>query len=224
MTNSADQTLVVLPGKPEETEIDLQRTAVIVTDMQNAFCSKKGMFDVAGMFEEEKVRRVVEANKKILDAARSTGVKVIYLRMGFRPDFSNAGGEESPNYWKEVGMVLMHENPEWRGKFVTVGTWDWEIIDDLKPQEGDIVINKHRYSGFVGTELDAVLHTLNIKHVLLTGIATNVCVESTLRDSFSREYFPILVMMPAEMPDRNLPRKQPSGMLQTFLGGLLRLG
>jgi len=136
---------------------------------------------------------VVEANKKILDAARSTGVKVIYLRMGFRPDFSNAGGEESPNYWKEVGMVLMHENPEWRGKFVTVGTWDWEIIDDLKPQEGDIVINKHRYSGFVGTELDAVLHTLNIKHVLLTGIATNVCVESTLRDAFSREYFPILV-------------------------------
>jgi|LSQX01.1.fsa_nt_gb ureidoacrylate peracid hydrolase len=193
MTNNGNQKLVTLPARPENIEIDLKRTAVAVVDMQNAFCSKKGMFDVAGMFDEEKVKHVIAANKTVIEAARSAGVKVIYIRMGFRPDFSNAGGVESPTYWKEVGMVLMRSNPEWMGKFVTVGTWDWQIVDDLAPQDGDIIINKHRYSGFVGTELNAVLHTLNIKHLVLTGIATNVCVEATLRDAFSHEYFPILI-------------------------------
>ncbi len=193
MKTNAEQKLIALPAKPENIEIDRRRTALAVVDMQNAFCSKKGMFDVAGMLEEEKVRRVVEANKTIIAAARSAGIKVIYIRMGFRPDYSNAGGVESPTYWKEVGMVLMRSNPEWMGKFVTVGTWDWQIIDDLEPQDGDIIINKHRYSSFVGTELNAVLHTLNIKHLVLSGIATNVCVEATLRDAFSHEYFPILV-------------------------------
>ena len=184
---------IKLFAEPEKLEIDPQRTAVIVVDMQNAFCSKKGMFDVAGMLEEEKVQNIIEANKTVIHAARNAGMKVIFLRMGYRTDYSNAGGIKSPNYWKEVGMVLMHSNPEWKGKFVTSGTWDWEIIDDLKPQEGDIIINKHRYSGFTNTELDTVLQTLDIKYLVFTGIATNVCVESTLRDAYFHEYFPILV-------------------------------
>lgn len=193
MTTDVHQTKVMLAAKPKDMEIVPQKTAVIVVDMQNAFCSEKGMFDVAGMLEKEKVQPVIEANKRVVEAARKAGVKVFYLRMGYRADFSDAGSTDSPNYWKEAGMVLMHTNPEWKGKFVTVGTWDWEIVDDLKPQEGDIVINKHRYSGFKNTELHTILQTLHIKYLALTGIATNVCVESTLRDAFFHEYFPILI-------------------------------
>lgn len=151
------------------------------------------MFDVAGMLEEAKVNSVINADKKVIDAARKAGMKVIYLRMGYKPDFSNAGSVDSPNYWKEIGMALMHQNPEWMGKFVTEGTWDWQIIDELKPQQGDIVINKHRYSGFYNTELDTVLKNYDIRNLVYLGIATNVCVESTLRDGFFLEYFPILV-------------------------------
>lgn len=193
MKTNTNQASVILSAKPESIMLTPQETAVIVVDMQNAFCSKKGMFDVAGILEEEKVQRVVEANKIVLEAARNAGMKIVYLRMGYRADFSNAGGVNSPNYWKEMGMVLMRSNPNWMGKFVTIGTWDWEIIDDLKPQTGDIVIDKHRYSGFSNTELDTVLQTFNTKYLLFTGLATNICVESTLRDAYSYEYFPILV-------------------------------
>jgi ureidoacrylate peracid hydrolase len=74
-----------------------------------------------------------------------------------------------------------------------MGTRDWEIIDELKPQPGDFIVDKHRYSGFVGTDLDTVLRTYNVKYLLFIGLATNVCVESTLRDAYFHEYFPVLI-------------------------------
>jgi len=129
----------------------------------------------------------------IIAACRRRGIKVIYLRMGYLPDLSNAGGPESPNYHKELGLVAMRRHPELKGKFLIAGTRDWEIIDELKPGPGDIVVDKHRYSGFTDTKLDTVLGTYNIKHLLFIGLATNVCVESTLRDAYFHEYFPVLV-------------------------------
>ena len=113
--------------------------------------------------------------------------------MAYRPDLSNAGGPDSPNYWKELALASMHRSPELKGKFLTIGSWDWQIVDELTPREGDITVDKNRYSGFSNTELEAVLRTNNIKHLIFIGIATNVCVESTLRDAFFHEYFPILV-------------------------------
>jgi ureidoacrylate peracid hydrolase len=184
---------LVVPAKPEPVRIDTGRTAIIVVDMQNAFCSKDGMFDVLWGLDEAKVGRVVKADKKVIEAARSAGIKIVYLRMAYRPDLANAGGPESPNYWKEPGMVAMRQHPEWRGKFITIGGWDWEIIDELKPEPADIVVDKNRYSGFANTELDAVLRTHNIKYLVFMGIATNVCVESTLRDAYFNDYFPIAV-------------------------------
>ena len=109
------------------------------------------------------------------------------------PNLADAGGKESANYWKESGMKLIRENPELKGKFLTKGTWDWEIVDELTPRPKDIIVNKSRYSGFVNTELDDVLKAHNIKYTIFTGLFTNICVESTLRDAFFHEYFPLLV-------------------------------
>jgi len=184
---------VVIPAEPEPISIDVQRTAVIIVDMQNAFCSKGGMVDVLGRLNEAKVGNVIESSKKVIDVARSAGIKIVYLRHAYRPDLSNAGGPESPNYWKERAVAVMHEQPELRGKFLTIGTWDWEIIDQLKPHPEDIAVDKNRFSGFQNTELNTILRTYNIKYLVFLGIATNVCVESTLRDAFFNEYFPILV-------------------------------
>jgi len=184
---------LVVPAEPEPVKIDTKRTAIIVVDMQNAFCTKEGMFDVLWGLDEVKVGRVIKASRKIIEAARSAGIKIVYLRMAYKPDLANAGGPESPNYWKEPGLVAMRQHPEWKGKFITIGTWDWEIVDELKPEPGDIVVDKNRYSGFSNTELNTVLHTHNIKYLVFLGIATNVCVESTLRDAYFNEYFPILV-------------------------------
>jgi len=173
-------------------KIDLSKTSVIVVDMQNAFASRGGMFDKLGVFSE-KNREIIGPIRKVLQVARPMGVRIIYLKMCFRSDLSNAGGPESPNYWKELGMIVMREKPEFKGKFITEGTWDVEIIDELKPQPGDIVVKKSRYSGFVNSELQAILQTYNIKYLIFVGLATNVCVESTIRDAFFHEYFPILV-------------------------------
>ena len=184
---------VVVTAEPEPIKLDIERTALIVVDMQNAFCRKGGMFDVLGSLDEAKVKRVIETDKKVIEVSRRKGIKVIYLRMTYRPDLSNAGGPQSPNYWKELGLVATRTQPEEKGRFLIIGTWDWEIVDELRPQSEDIVVDKNRYSGFANTELDVILRTKNIKYLVFLGITTNVCVESTLRDAYFHEYFPVLV-------------------------------
>lgn len=184
---------IVVPAKPEPIKLDMERTALIVVDMQNTFCKKGGIFDYLGALDETKVKHIIDTDKKVIEACRRKKIKVIYLRMGYRPDLSNAGGVESPNYYKEIGVVAMRVHPELSGKFLIIGTRDWEIIDELKPQQGDILVDKNRYSGFANTELDSILGTYKIKYLLFIGLATNVCVESTLRDAYFHEYFPVLV-------------------------------
>jgi ureidoacrylate peracid hydrolase len=184
---------VVVPAKPEPIKLDIDRTALVVVDMQNSFCKKGGLFDYMGKLDEKKVKQIINRDKKVIEACRSKGIRVVYLRMGYRPGLANAGGPESPNYYKELGLVAMRQHRELGGKFLVTGTRDWEIIDELEPRPGDIVVDKHRYSGFVNTDLDAILGTHNIKYLLFIGLATNVCVESTLRDAYFHEYFPVLI-------------------------------
>jgi ureidoacrylate peracid hydrolase len=89
------------------------------------------------------------------------------------------------------------------GTLLTEGTWDFAIVDALKPQDGDLVVVKSRYSGFANTTLDADLRARGIRYLFFTGIATNVCVETTLRHAFVLDYWPILIsdaVMPAGPP------------------------
>jgi ureidoacrylate peracid hydrolase len=183
--------VINLPANPESLKIDTDRTALIVVDMQNAFARKGGMLDLVARFDEEKANRTIAADKKVLDAFRRKGMKVVFLRMTYKEDLSDAGGPDSPHYYKQSGRIAMRENPD--VKFLIEGTWDWDIIDELKPQPGETIVNKPRYSGFVKTDLDDILKAADIKYLVFIGIATNVCVESTLRDAFFRDYFPILV-------------------------------
>jgi ureidoacrylate peracid hydrolase len=124
---------------------------------------------------------------------RAAGVKVVYLKMSYAKDHSDAGGPASPNWHKELGLILMKARPENWGRYVTEGTWDEEVIDEIAPEAGDIVVRKQRYSGFAGTNLDLILKTHDIRYCLYTGVATNVCVESTLREGYFLDYWPILV-------------------------------
>ena len=192
MNFHAEAKTVNLPAKPEDIKIDPARTAVLVVDMQNSFASKGGMFDLLGL-DISGAKSVIAANKKVIEAARAAKMKVVYLLMSYAPDLSNSGGADSPNWQKEFGLVMMRKKPELKGKILIRGTWDEAVVDELKPAPKDIIIRKSRYSGFVGTNLDMVLKTYNIKYLVFTGIATNVCVESTLRDAFFREYWPIIV-------------------------------
>jgi ureidoacrylate peracid hydrolase len=180
---------ITVPAKPAAITLDSDRAALIVVDMQNSFCKKGGMMDFFGKLDAPMSERVIAADRSVIQTFRKKGIKIIYLRMTYAKDES----PESPFYWKEDGLAAIRNNPELKGKFLTEGTRDWEIIDELKPKAADIIVNKSRFSGFTRTELDARLKELNIKYLFFIGLFTNICVESTARDAFFHEYFPILI-------------------------------
>jgi ureidoacrylate peracid hydrolase len=194
--------MIRLNTKPEAVEIDVAKSAVVVVDMQNAFASKGGMLDIAGV-DISAAACVTQKIAAVMNTARASGIPVVHLQMGYKSDQSNSGGPNSPNWHKELAMTLMNRRPELKGKLLTEGTWDFAIVDELKPRAEDLVVVKTRYSGFAGTPLDSLLRTRGIRYLFFAGIATNVCVESTLRDAYFLDYWPILLRdgaMPAGPP------------------------
>lgn len=184
--------VTLVQAEPEAIEIDVSKTAVLVVDMQNAFVRRGGYFDLIG-FDISATEKIIEPCQEIVGAAREKGIKIIYLQMGYSPDLSDSGGPNSPAWHKSRGLALIRQRPELKDKLYIYSTWGANIIEELEPQQGDIVIRKQKYDGFIGTNLDIVLRTYGVKHLLFIGTATNICVESTLRHAFSLQYFPILV-------------------------------
>jgi ureidoacrylate peracid hydrolase len=200
---------VTIDAKPEPMTIDAARTAVIVVDMQNDFGAEGGMFDRAGI-DIAQIREAIEPTKAVLSAARRAGVKVVYLKMEFQPDLSNAGPSESPNWIKHqplrVGERIAAPDGT-QSRILVRDTWNTEILSELRPEPGDIIISKHRYSGFYGTDLDERLRRLGIEYLIFTGCTTSVCVESTMRDAMFRDYRCILLADCAAEPiGAGLPR------------------
>ena len=168
--------VVMLDAKPGPIAIDAKKTAVIVVDMQNDFGAKGGMFDHAGI-DLSSIQRAIGPTSKVLASARHAGLRVIYLKMGFRSDLSDLGAPDSPNRERHlhfsVGKTM--RAPDGReGRFLIRDTWNTDIIDELKPKPDDVVIYKHRFSGFYQTELDSILKKQDIKYLVVTG-----CVRSS---------------------------------------------
>jgi ureidoacrylate peracid hydrolase len=126
-----------------------------------------------------------------LDAARRSGLTVVYLKMGFQADLSDAGGPDAPNWIKHQPLRVGEVVPAPDGsasRILIRDTWNTDIVPDLTPEPGDLVLYKHRFSGFYETDLDQVLKSNAIKHLIFTGCTTSVCVESTIRDAMFRDY------------------------------------
>ena len=181
-----------LPARPEPVEIIPERTAFLITDMQNSFCRPGGLFQQNGVDISGAVP-VIKTIARLKEELQDCGMAFIYLQHTYRPDLLDGGGAFSPNRVKAPSLRTMEARPELRGRFLVEGSWDWQIVDELTPGPGDMVIKKQRYSGFCGTILDNYLRSLGITHLLFTGVATNICVESTAREAFFREYWPILI-------------------------------
>ena len=181
---------IVVDARPEPLAIDPRATAVVVVDMQNDFGAEGGMFARAGI-PIGGIAAVVDPIAEVLDAARRTGMTVVYLTMQFEPDLSDAGAPDAPNFLKHrplgVGEVVVA--PDGReSRTLVAGSWGTEILPELAPEEGDLVVAKHRYSGFFETTLDELLRERGIESLVFTGCTTSVCVDSTLRDAFYRDY------------------------------------
>jgi ureidoacrylate peracid hydrolase len=187
-----DSELVSLPASPEPLTLKPSETAVIVVDMQNAYATEGGYVDIAG-FDVSGAAAAVAQTKKFLDAARAAGITVIFFQNGWDKDYLEAGTPGSPNWHKSNALKTMRARPELAGTLLAKGTWDYAIVDDLVPQPGDLVIPKTRYSGFFNTNIDSVLRARGIRTLVFVGVATNVCVESSLRDAFHLEYFGVVL-------------------------------
>jgi ureidoacrylate peracid hydrolase len=172
---------VLVEALPEPFPLDPHTAAVLVIDMQNDFGARGGMFGRAGI-PLAAIEAAVAPIAQILPAARRAGMAVVYVTMQFAPDLSDAGAPDAPNYVKHVPLGLGD------GRTLIAGSWGTEILPALAPTEGDLVVAKHRYSGFFETELDARLRERGIRTLLFTGCTTSVCVDATLRDAFYRDY------------------------------------
>ncbi len=143
-------------------ELNSKNTAIIVVDMQNDFCNEKG-----ALFVPDSVK-TIEPISRLLEKGRAKGVKVFYTQ--------DTHYEDDPEFkiWP---------------KHVVKGTWGWEIVPELKPQPGDIVVEKTRYDGFYGTPLDHYLrHVYKIDNLIIVGTVANICVLHTAGSAALRWY------------------------------------
>lgn len=163
-----------------EQKVRPAHTAVLVVDVQNDFCAPGGYWDTTGT-DIQPVQRMVQRLVRFLDAARRAGVHVIFIQAIYDEPYRSPVQKE--RHIRRFGSVL---------ETCQSGTWGAEFYE-VKPAAGEIVVRKHRYSAFHGTELDLVLRSQGIRTLVLTGVATNVCVESTAREGFMRDHYVVLV-------------------------------
>jgi ureidoacrylate peracid hydrolase len=200
---------ITVAAKPEPLTIVPAQSAVIVVDMQNDFGSEGGMFALAGI-DISSIRAAIAPTARALAAARQAGIAVVYLKMGFRSDLSDAGAPDAPNWLKHQPLRAGETAtaPDGTASRILIrDTWNTDIVPELTPELSDIVIYKHRFSGFFDTDLDSVLRSRSIKTLIFTGCTTSVCVESTIRDAMFRDYACLLLEdCTAEPIGSRLPR------------------
>jgi ureidoacrylate peracid hydrolase len=190
-----DIRIITLEAKPDPVEIDTGKSAVIVVDMQNDFGAKGGMLDRAGK-DISGIQKAIGPTASVLAVARQTGIKIVYLKMGFRPDLSDLGAPDSVNRVRHLrkGVGETIRAPDGRESRILIrDTWNTDIVPELRPEVDDLIVYKTRFSGFYETDLDARLKQMGIKYLIITGCTTSICVDSTVRDAMFRDYLCILL-------------------------------
>lgn len=199
-TSHADLVRPVLPprplsfsAKPQHVSIDLNRSAMIVIDMQNDFCSNGGWMAERGV-DITPVRRPIEPLNNFLPFLRTEKVPVIWLNWGNRADLMNLNPTVLHAGNPTGSGVGYGDKPEGgRSPVLTKGSWGARICDDLKIARGDIHVDKYRLSGFWDNELDSVLRNLDVKTLLFAGVNVDRCVLATMQDASFIGYDCILV-------------------------------
>ena len=161
-----------------------QHTALIIVDPQNDFCSPGGCFDQLESSNMEMIKSCIEHLEGLLAVARRAGIMIIFTQ-----------ASNYPNYIFKSAPVL--------GRFIEIlnpdsplicveGEWGHQIVDKLKPLPNEIIIKKHRYNGFIGTELNMLLRSNGIKTVIITGVTTDHCVLATISGAIDHDYYVVV--------------------------------
>ncbi len=213
--------MITLPARPESLTFAPQQSALIVVDMQNAYASQGGYLDLAG-FDVSATRPVIDNINTAVAAARAAGMLIIWFQNGWDDQYVEAGGPGSPNYHKSNALKTMRQRPELQGKLLAKGGWDYQLVDELTPQEGDIVLPKPRYSGFFNTPLDSILRSRGIRHRCSPGSPpTSASNRRCAMASFSNTSASCWRMPPIR-PARPSPSRRRCSILKPFRLGQRR--
>jgi len=160
----------------KEIQVNPKGTALLVIDLQKGFVNEGAFCEVPA------ARKIIPRLQRLIDVCKKQSIPVIYTRMSHRFIRSTVYPDLWPNHFKPDGTPIL-----------APGSKEFELIDELKVEEGDILLDKDRYSAFFGTPLDLIFKEIGVKTVIITGLASNVCCESTAREAFFLNYRVIFV-------------------------------
>ncbi len=158
--------------------LDIRKTALVVVDMQNAFCHKEGTLGISGV-DTDHLSSIVVPLRDLVKRCQAVDMPVLWTLQEHFPIDHRRARKRLPSHTSRRKRVS-----------ALVGTWDAEIIDELKEFANDptFVIRKHRYGAFHETRMHIVLEMLGVDALLMTGLTTNACVETTIREAYLRDY------------------------------------
>ncbi|GAA4303509.1 cysteine hydrolase family protein [Actinomadura luteofluorescens] len=156
------------------------RTALILIDLSNDFVHPRGKTATVGARDVSHAQRILLVAAELAEAARDAGVAVIHSQHTTLP----GGASDSP-VWRDARSRAAYSAPD----ICLDGSWGQEIAEEVAPRPGDQVVKKYRYGGFTGTNLELILRSLGRDSVVCCGVSTNVCVDTTAREAFARDFY-----------------------------------
>jgi len=174
---------VSVEAEPYEFTFQPSRTALLVIDMQRDFVERGGFGEMLGN-DVTPLKQAVEPTRSVLEAFRRAGLKVIHTREGHRPDLTDCPPAKRARGRLKVGIG----DPGPMGRVLVRGEYGHDIIDELRPLPVEVVIDKPGKGAFYATDLEAVLRHQRIRSLVVTGVTTEVCVHTTVREANDRGY------------------------------------